>query len=220
MPIQRGVDISILRLLQIGNDVIRRVKILLPYGAENQIRDRIRCEEAAARTSAAQQYYGMNMSSIKLMAGATVEAGAGNCQDQASVAYMLLRNSPVYPHSICFCISRTYGHVFCTIGYPAADTTEQVVVVDPWPIYCQAVILSDFFIPWSEIEVVRSKSISWKGGSKIRRAVNKINEANLLSLINANLNISFPAAHYDMVYCTRINDYISYFPHHIYYYVW
>jgi hypothetical protein len=139
------VSAETLALLRLGDDVIREVRRLLPYGAANQKFDVKSSTETAPNTALTQKAYEGHYAHAQHMAGAAVTYGAGTCQDQAAVAYLLLRERLDSSKTACFCVSEAYSHCFAAIGVPNTDAGEKVVIVDSWPKYAQALLWPDQF---------------------------------------------------------------------------
>jgi hypothetical protein len=154
-----GVAQETLDLLKFGDEVIARVRQLVPYGAGNQKVDFAKTAGGAAhRTAAAQQTYGTDWSRPMRNAAATMKFGAGNCQDQAAVTYLCLRESLGAGNEVSFCVAGQTHHSFATIGIPNTDSEEKVVVVDPWPIHPQSVLWKHHFCRYdNQLQVLRHK---------------------------------------------------------------
>lgn len=155
-----GVAKETLDLLALGDQVIARVRSLVPYGAGNQRVDFTRTGgEAGYRTKLAQQTYGNDWWRPARNAAATMKFKSGNCQDQAAVAYLCLRESLSTAHKVSFCVAHSTKHSFSTIGIPNVDSEDKVVVVDSWPIHAQAVLWKHHFCRHdTNLQVLRTKS--------------------------------------------------------------
>lgn len=138
--------------LELGGQVIKDVRQMLPYGAGNQIADSQRTGgESSGRTVLAMQDAGKLQGqegvirNLLRMAGAAVTWGAGNCQEQAAVTYTVLRSKCDAKTKVSYCIHSGSHHVFAAIGEPLVDPAGEVVIVDPWPINAQALLWEDHF---------------------------------------------------------------------------
>jgi hypothetical protein len=210
----------------VGDKVIRDVKSLVPYGAANQKSDVKNSDhngETVSRTMLAhkmstriggfqQTANGLVMAHFMRMAGAALTFGAGNCQDQAAVAYSLLRERVDDKTYVSFCVYRTllFGHAFAAIGRPYVDPDDEVVIVDPWPIHAQAVLWKDHFCyeqkKSSDFQIVRAKV----GGKKQGRYAK---HDNLKAAIDGSqeiekiINID---TQFDQQYCSKSGKMIKY----------
>gem|GEM_PF-3833082 len=164
--------------LQLGDAVIKRVKQLVPHGAGNQVYDTKRTYGHSERlTGLAQKAYGSDWHRPIRNAGATMKYGSGNCQDQAAIAYLLLREMTDGATDVSFCVSWGFKHSFAAIGIPNTDPDTAVVIVDPWPRFAQAVLWKDHFCRNdAKLAVLRTK----KGGKagKIDKAVARYQHIN------------------------------------------
>lgn len=179
MPFRGGISHQALARLQIGDAVIQRVKQqLVPHGAGNQKWDLSRTSGHAGRlTGLVHSAYGSDWARPMRNAGATMKYGAGNCQEQAAVAYLLLRELVDGATDVSFCVAWATKHSFAAIGIPNTDADTEVVIVDPWPRFAQAVLWRDHFCRNdSKLQVLRTK----KGGKtgKIDKAAAKYQHIN------------------------------------------
>ncbi|MEM9058972.1 MAG: hypothetical protein AAGD13_00795 [Pseudomonadota bacterium] len=170
-----GIDPTVKGYLDIGDEVIEQVKKLVPHGAGNQVDDVKRTSGHADRlTGMAQRLVGPDWHRPMRNAAATIKYGSGNCQDQAAVAYLCLRDRLPSAANVSYCVAWATKHSFATIGNPETDSEDQVVVVDPWPIHPQAVRWKEHFCRGdNRLEVKRSKSGKADGPSKVERCKTK-----------------------------------------------
>src|SRR4051794_7869733 len=94
--------------IDLGNNIITLVRQLLPHGAGNQ---QFNQEESrgwsrylTGQAQMATQSVGPWTSPGKV-AGAFIKYGAGNCQDQAAVTYLLLREWLPATQEASFCVA-------------------------------------------------------------------------------------------------------------------
>jgi len=185
------VPFETLEHIKLGDAVIREVRRLLPYGSGNQKFDvgswTATQTDTQARGYLTQQLYQGNYGRAQHMAGAAVTFGSGTCQDQAAVAYLLLRERLPTTTTACFCYSDYSHHCYAAIGVPNTDPADQVVIVDPWPKYPQALLWTDHFC-YAHCGIYRQKPGVGQVG-KLARAQAKYNNVNpvhqaILSMYN------------------------------------
>ena len=208
MPVTKYTPTDHLQKIAVGDSVILTVKQLLPNGAGNQQFDYYRNNNNSTRfTGLVQKCYGADWYRPLRNAGAALKFGAGNCQEQASVAYALLRERLNNSTFASFCVSWDYKHSFATIGNPLTDNPRDVIVVDPWPQLAQAVLQEDHFVADRPIDVLRSKV----GGKtdRIAKARAKYPQ-NVDKDIVMSMFEHYPPPPYNQLYCAKINDIINY----------
>jgi hypothetical protein len=66
--------------------------------------------------------------------------GAGNCQDLAALAYCYCRDYFLETAQVQFVVNRGFGH-----AYVIVTMGSEQVVVDPWPLYAQSMMVADHF---------------------------------------------------------------------------
>lgn len=168
-----GVSKETLELLTLGDQVIARVRQLVPYGAGNQKHDFQRTnQQSGYRTMLAQKTYGSDWARPMRNAAATIKFGSGNCQEQAAVAYLCLRESLPSTVMVAFCVAWKTKHSFATIGNPTGGDEEKVVVVDAWPVNAQAILWKHHFCRHDQqFQVMRCKpGVQGSGKTKIDTA--------------------------------------------------
>ncbi len=208
MP-RKYVPPAILNLIHLGDQVIQQVKQLLPFGAGNQQFDYYRTNQnSSRRTALAQRAYGTDWSRPLRNAGATLAYQAGNCQDQASVTYALLREQLNNATYASFCQSTSYHHSFAAIGDPNDPSKGPVVIVDPWPQQAQAVLLEDHFTSDHPILTLRSK-VGGRVG-KIAKAQSKYTGLNVAKDTIMELFHNYPLPQYNQTHCTKNNVVFEY----------
>jgi hypothetical protein len=207
-----GVSQEVLDLLKLGDQVIAKVRALVPHGAGNQSDDHKRTSgQSAHRTALVQRTYGTDWSRPMRNAAATIKFGAGNCQEQAAVAYLFLRESLGAGYKVTYCVAWNAKHSFATIGVPNTDSEEKVVVVDSWPIHAQAVLWKHHFCRNDpNLQILRNKQGA-QGKQKITTCqvkhyatVNAQKEL-ILQLYNAPAGPS-----YNHQWCSSCNEIIKY----------
>ncbi|MDA8049002.1 MAG: hypothetical protein M0002_03175 [Rhodospirillales bacterium] len=191
---QKFVSAETLQLVQLGDAVIREVRRLLPYGAANQKFD-FKNTETGPNTALTQQAYNGHYAEAQHMAGAAVTYGAGTCQDQAAVAYILLRERLDSSKTACFCYSDSAHHCFAAIGVPNTDPADKVVIVDSWPKYAQALLWQDHFC-YPHVGIYRQKAGVGQPG-KLARAKAKYAGRNRYLDALGTLYWHFPPAQYN-----------------------
>ncbi len=199
---EKFISAELLGLIQLGDAVIREVRRLMPYGAANQKFDVKRSTETQPMTVLTQQAYQGHYSEAQHMAGAAVTYGAGTCQDQAAVAYLLLRERLPATRTACFAFSNYSSHCFATIGVPNTDAADQVVVVDSWPKYAQALLWQDHFC-YPICGIYRQKPGVGHAG-KLQRAQGKYASRNKYLDELGTLYMHFPPAKYNHKWGNRV----------------
>jgi hypothetical protein len=142
------VNKKVMGLIDLGNEVITMVRELLPHGAGNQKFNQTKTRgwgTYLTDTAQAVADTAHNWSRPGRVAGAFIKFGAGNCQDQAAVTYLLLREWLSARQEASFCLAGSTHHAFAAIGVPNTDPNDQVVIVDPWPEMAQAVLWKHHF---------------------------------------------------------------------------
>jgi hypothetical protein len=75
---------------------------------------------------------------IRVLANQTIQYGAGNCSDQACVAFIELYDAGIRPLDIMYITKGQYGHAFVVIGKIENGSEDpstwgsETVVCDPW----------------------------------------------------------------------------------------
>jgi len=157
---QRVISDEACRRLQMAQEAHDYARSKLTYGAGNQalamadtnLNSTYRVQVAR---DDAKQYFnypdgatrlaGLNtQSQIAELAAKAELAQGGNCGEHAMVAYDYLRRT--YPDEYLQ-LSRKEGldHAFVIIGDPASDSSEELVVADPWPTSPTPVLWEDHF---------------------------------------------------------------------------
>jgi len=200
------VPLWMYKRIQVGNYVIEVVKNLLRFGPGNMVWSG---RESMVRTYAAQSMATrLNpdvMHHPRNLAAGAIKFRAGNCQDQASVAYTILREAFDASTLICFCSCPSEQHSFATIG---TQYENGCVVVDAWPRFAQAVLLEDHFVYGHPIVVF--KSGYGKGVGGFEKAVAKgyaFDEVAYLQWAQAQ---NFQHGQWTVTHCTSDNRYIQY----------
>jgi hypothetical protein len=169
------VNQNTLALIALADEVIARIRYLVPHGAGNQTWNNERTRGWAQwLTDQAQMACDLtnNWTRPSRVAGAVLKFGAGNCQDQASVAYLLLRELLPPTLEASYCVANKTHHSFAAIGVPNSDPDDKVVIVDAWPEMAQAVLWKHHFCRRdSAFSVLRHKAGGKTG--KLDRSVAK-----------------------------------------------
>jgi hypothetical protein len=169
------VGADMLKILKFGDHVIEAVRELVPWGAGNQEWN------LEATKGWAQFLVGLtqttadspkNWTRPMRVAGSTVAFGAGNCQDQAAVAYLLLRETVPADWQVSFCVAYENMHAFAAVGVPNTDPDDKVVIVDSWPEKAQAVLWKHHFCRTDKNFVVLRHKPGGKSG-KLAKALAK-----------------------------------------------
>jgi hypothetical protein len=201
----------ILQLIQLGDQVIKEVRTLLPNGAGNQQFDFDRTGgQSSYSTELAQKFYGPDWDRPLRNAGAAITFGGGNCQEQAAVAYSLLREKLNNGLNASFCVSRPYKHSFAAIGNPLTDVSDSVIIVDAWPKFAQSVRWKEHFCSDQTVEVLRCKPGGQAG--KIAKAKSKYTHVNV---VTEKIMVLYHAPyhpHYNHQWCSMAKDTIYYKP--------
>lgn len=170
-----GVKKDVKDLLDLGDYVISLVRELLPHGAGNQKFNQKKTHgwgTYLTNTAQAVADTSNNWTRPSRVAGAFIKYGAGNCQDQAAVTYLLLREWLSDKEEASFCVANATHHSFAAIGVPGVDPDDQVVIVDPWPEHAQAVLWKHHFCRKdSAFQVLRHKPGGKEG--KISKAITR-----------------------------------------------
>jgi hypothetical protein len=160
-----------MNMLNFGDQTIQYVKYRLPFGAGNQQWDLIRggAQQVSDRAGAAQtlttslQNGDPNLVSARKRSGAALTYGAGNCQEQAAVAYTYMRRmSPEPAYWFHYIACHQWKHVFAAISEDQNIVADRTVIVDPWPANAQAVRWEDHFCYGAPITPLRSKQGKWE----------------------------------------------------------
>lgn len=167
------VDDNTMQLIRLGDQVIRQTRQLLPYGAGNQKSDLTTNPEAGPRTAATQMAFGTNFPRPQYVGGAALMFKSGNCQDQAAVVYLLLREALGNGHIISYGCAPSAHHSFCLVRPAALTRMDQIVVVDSWPKYPQAMLWQHHFC-YPEFQLYVEKPGAGHGG-KLQKAFQKFN---------------------------------------------
>src|SRR5712671_1098016 len=126
------------RLLDIGDDVIKKCRAIVVMGAGNQKTNITQSKGLSSiLTGAVQSNANYVWNQPLKNGGVTAAFGAGNCQDQGALTYTILRSVLSKSETASFCVNNTIKHSFATIGDPEKDPPTQVICVDPWPINAQ-----------------------------------------------------------------------------------
>lgn len=151
--VRAGLKVSgdLLRLIRTGDAVIREARTLMPHGAGNQTSDHRHHPESGPRTAATQIAYAQvggvafNAAKPQIIGGAALAFESGNCQDQAAVVYLLLREKLDANYIVSYGCAPGYHHSFCLVRHALTLSHDGVVAVDSWPKYAQAVRWVDHF---------------------------------------------------------------------------
>jgi hypothetical protein len=161
-----AVSAELKRLLDIGDDVIRKSRALVVMGAGNQKANIVKSKGVSSvLTGAVQNNANYVWNQPLKNGGVTAAFGAGNCQDQGALTYTILRSVLSKNEIASFCVNNGERHSFATIGDPERSPPTQVVCVDPWPIKAQAVLLDDHFCR-NGLQVITGKGRYSKPGGK------------------------------------------------------
>ncbi len=194
MIVRHRVSKDVMKKILIAKGVIEEVRRLLPHGAGNQkIHQSVTNGWAQYLTDMAQAAADINNQWTRpsRVAGAYVKYGAGNCQDQAAIAYLLLRERLSKKYEASFCVAPTIHHVFAAIGVPKVDPDDEVVIVDPWPIMAQPVLFKHHFCRKDKgFEVLRHKPCGREG--KLDKAIARFEH------INFKKDEDYPAYNYQV----------------------
>lgn len=138
------VSRSTMEILTVASEVLRQVKHLFPFGAENQKADLVQSQgESLARALAARDRTSDEATVVEA-ARAAMEAQGGNCAEHADVTYAALAtrtlDAPVMRVS-----DSNWDHGYVVIGDPRDSRwgERHTVVVDPWPRYPTACTLAE-----------------------------------------------------------------------------
>lgn len=158
------VSNSAMELLQKGNWIIQEVKRLAPHGSGNNHRDHpdpaAACDTSFRTNAVLDHTNSMVKSKTNQIvpndwnrpmrrAAYVIAFGAGNCQDLAALAYCYCRDSFSEHANLKFVVNRSFGH-----AYVIVKLGEDEIVVDPWPLHAQAVMIGDHFCgaDYSEVQ--------------------------------------------------------------------
>jgi len=186
-------------LLVAGDNAIKECQRLLPYGAGNQLFSLRSDYSAHYRTSATQQSF--EWPNVGSVASYTMASGSGNCQDQAAVAYVILHESLPSNVNVAWGFSPQNKHSFCLIGYDGASA-EEIVCVDSWPKYPQAVRWVDHFCFADFQPYISEKSCNKHG---LTNMVHQMSDTQKLSF-GYNQAVAMnapPSTIYNVKFCTR-----------------
>lgn len=149
------------RLISCANEIIHKTREFFPHGPGNQRRaiERTMAQSYQAVGNARSACYersGMREELsyapktvpqvMRMAAGSMVTAG-GNCAEHAYVSFALARELAPVGTSISIATFPGVDHVFVLMGKMTGNLArdqENVVVIDAWPIYAEAVLLKDF----------------------------------------------------------------------------
>ncbi|QTF09515.1 type III effector [Brenneria izadpanahii] len=137
-----SVSASTMEHLQLAQEALRKVKMLLPYGAGNQTAEVLYTGgESMARTYMVRR---TPFSSPIQAAWDAARHQSGNCQEFASVSYTLLAQQSINA-PVSFVKDQNWCHAYVLIGDPRDQTwgEKNTVVVDPWVRYPSAVTLQE-----------------------------------------------------------------------------
>jgi hypothetical protein len=160
------VSAELKRLLDIGDDVIKKCRAIVVMGAGNQKAGIVKSKGVSSiLTGAVQNNPNYVWNQPLKNGGVTAAFGAGNCQDQGALTYTILRSVLSKREVASFCVNNTIHHSFATIGDPERSPPTQVVCVDPWPIKAQAVLVEHHFCKVG-LQVITGKTRYSKPGGK------------------------------------------------------
>ncbi|RLM27743.1 hypothetical protein BIY29_01270 [Brenneria alni] len=136
------VSTSTMEHLQLTQDTLRKVKMMLPYGAGNQAADVIYTGgESMARTNMIRE---TPFSHPAQSARESARHQAGNCQEYALLSYTLLAQQPINA-PVSLVQDKNWCHIYVLIGDPRDQVwgEKNTVVVDPWVRYPSATTLQE-----------------------------------------------------------------------------
>jgi FYVE zinc finger len=139
MPFRfKAVSAETKHLIDLGDEVIRDCRALVKFGAGNQKQNVLQSHGISAYLTAKVQTC-VNRAYDRPLRTASITCAysAGNCSEQAAVAYTILRSKLTAAHAISVLASEPFEHAFVTIRSPH---NAEVVCVDPWPINTQALL--------------------------------------------------------------------------------
>ncbi|WKD50558.1 hypothetical protein [Microbulbifer spongiae] len=155
-------------MLELGDRIIGWVKECAPYGSGNNHEAHIGDCEASCRTQKTlnnttwmQKRTGPNsFESVynewhrpQRRAAAVIAYQAGNCQDLASLAYCFCRDHFSESASVKYVVNRSFQH-----AYVIVESGSDIIVVDPWPLQAQAVLIEDHICGSNYQEVLKNSS--------------------------------------------------------------
>ncbi|RLM27744.1 hypothetical protein BIY29_01275 [Brenneria alni] len=135
-----SVNSSTMEHLRLAQDTLRKVKMMLPYGAGNQKTDIIYTGgESWARTEMARCSLSRDPIDYALQ---SARHQAGNCSEMTSLSFALLAQQRINAPVLRVC-DREWNHSYVLIGDPRDQTwgERNTVVVDPWVTYPSAATL-------------------------------------------------------------------------------
>ncbi|HEV3106458.1 MAG TPA: hypothetical protein VGZ01_12285 [Trinickia sp.] len=151
MPITKNVTREQFEALEKANEIIKEVKLVMPYGSGNQLASE---PGAWVRTRWAYEYaLPLWKTRRKGLGGIITEAG--NCDQMGALAYMYARNIFPANYNVRFC--SITGHAFCCVGKSGWEL-QKYIVIDPWPIQSKALLVEDHFVHDRDLKVLREKS--------------------------------------------------------------
>ncbi|ATA24958.1 hypothetical protein BIY26_01570 [Brenneria goodwinii] len=171
-----SVSASTMEHLQLAQETLRKVKMLLPYGAGNQKVEMVYTNgESSARSLMHRERSSANAPIPNASQAARYQAG--NCEEHADIAYALLAqnriNAPVLHVG-----DSDWEHKYILIGDPRDQTwgEKNTVVVDPWVRYPAAVTLEQASRrnPYPEPEYQRARNASPLTGAQALNSIRHV----------------------------------------------
>ncbi|RLM27745.1 hypothetical protein BIY29_01280 [Brenneria alni] len=187
-----SVSASTMEHLQLAQETLRKVKMILPYGAGNQKADIIYTQgESLARslmrnleTSSSTPFYN---------AKEAARHQVGECEEHANVAYTLLAQKRINA-PILHVEDNDWDHHYVLIGDPRDQTwgEKDTVVVDPWVRYPSAVTIeqADNRHPNPQPHQQRERNASPSPGAQILNRITHISTAEVSQYLSDN---NYPA---------------------------
>ena len=133
--------------------------------------------------------------------------GAGNCQDLAALAYCYCRDYFSDQTSVKYVVNRSFGHAYVIVSLGG-----ETIVVDPWPLNAQAVMVKHHFCGNNYSEVIKNSTglISTTTGknTKPSRVLTAYERAHT-TWSNPNSNLSC-ARQYVHKFCSNTGGIIDY----------
>ncbi|WP_444922711.1 hypothetical protein ACJJH9_00110 (plasmid) [Microbulbifer sp. DLAB2-AF] len=141
-------------MLEMGDQIIAWVKEAAPYGSGNNHNTHTGDCHTSGLTSktldgstymwkekgTASQWVQNDWNRPQRRAAAVFAYQAGNCQDLAALAYCYCRDHFSESTTVKYVVNRSFGHAYVIVEFGSDK-----VVVDPWPLYAQAVLVEDHF---------------------------------------------------------------------------
>ncbi|MEV0212186.1 hypothetical protein, partial [Micromonospora sp. NPDC050695] len=145
------------------DQIFATTKELVPLGAENQISDLVRTggnsghRVVLGQSSANPERLTSLTDRVGAWAAAAVGTKAGNCDDQAAVAFDLanqaiykgVRAGTIHP-SVQIAYATTPGHRYTIIGIPNMPIHQYAV--DTWQVSSRVLAVTEFNIPHRQLE--------------------------------------------------------------------